>query len=217
MMKQRSMYTIGELAQAAGVTTRTIRYYTAEGLLPPPETRGKFAGYSDAHLQRLQLIARLKAAYLPLQEIRTRLEHLAPEEVARLLEETPPATQQRQMSSASDYLQRVLSGDEQALPVRARHPSRVRETTAAMQQDMLAGLPADIAGNAVVPHRPHPPYIAEDSPVWHVSEPERGEHWQRVALAPGVELHLRHPLDTGQRAAVDELLTLAAGLFRADT
>ncbi len=186
-MKQRSMYTIGELARAAGVTTRTIRYYTAEGLLPPPETRGKFAGYSEAHLHRLQLIARLKAAYLPLQEIRARLERLSPDEVARLLEETPPAPQQRQISSASDYLRRVLAGGEQTQPVRERHASRRRETMPAMERDMFAGHQAEPAGSAVAPRRPLPPYIAEEGPVWHVAEPSHGEQWQRVTLAPGVQ------------------------------
>ncbi|MDP8910091.1 MAG: MerR family transcriptional regulator [Chloroflexota bacterium] len=215
-MKQRPMYTIGELAQAAGVTTRTIRYYSAEGLLPPPDTRGKFAGYGDAHLHRLQLIGRLKAAYLPLQEIRARLERLSPEEVARLLEETPPATQQRQMSSASDYLQRVLTGGGQAQPARERRPSRARETTPAMERDILVGLQAEPVASPTAPGRPHPPYIAEEGAVYG-AEPSPGERWQRVTLAPGVELHLRHPVDAEHRAAVDELLARADGLFRSDT
>ncbi|CAA9235696.1 MAG: hypothetical protein AVDCRST_MAG26-1183 [uncultured Chloroflexia bacterium] len=215
-MKQRSIYTIGELARAAGVTTRTIRYYTAEGLLPPPDTRGKFAGYGNAHLHRLQLIGRLKAAYLPLQEIRARLERLSPEEVARLLEETPPATQQRQMSSASDYLQRVLAGGEQAQPTRDRRSSRAPETTPAMERDMLAGLHAEPDTNRTALGRPHPPYIAEEGAVY-AAEPSPGERWQRVTLAPGVELHLRHPVDAERRAAVDELLARADGLFHSDT
>src|SRR5438045_3652795 len=33
--------TIAELAARAGVTPRTIRYYVAEGLLPPPGGRGQ--------------------------------------------------------------------------------------------------------------------------------------------------------------------------------
>ena len=31
------MYTIKELADLAGVTTRTLRYYDQEGLLPPAQ------------------------------------------------------------------------------------------------------------------------------------------------------------------------------------
>ncbi|MDP9366568.1 MAG: MerR family transcriptional regulator, partial [Chloroflexota bacterium] len=62
-----------ELTEAAGVSVRTVRYYIAEGLLPPPAGAGPGSHYTAAHLDRLRLIARLKAAYLPLKEIRRRL------------------------------------------------------------------------------------------------------------------------------------------------
>jgi len=64
---------IAELAQRAGVTPRTIRYYVAEGLLPPPGGRGQRRAYTQEHLDRLAAIRELKAAYLPLHEIRRRL------------------------------------------------------------------------------------------------------------------------------------------------
>jgi DNA-binding transcriptional MerR regulator len=66
-------YSIGELADEAGVSTRTIRYYVSEGLLPPPVGAGPHSRYTDAHRQQLEIIGRLKAQYLPLKEIRRRL------------------------------------------------------------------------------------------------------------------------------------------------
>jgi len=39
-MAEAMFYTIGQLAELAGVTPRTIRYYTAEELLPRPDARG---------------------------------------------------------------------------------------------------------------------------------------------------------------------------------
>ncbi|MCC6705677.1 MAG: MerR family DNA-binding transcriptional regulator, partial [Thermomicrobiales bacterium] len=33
-------YSLQELSDAAGVSPRTVRYYIAEGLLPPPEPAG---------------------------------------------------------------------------------------------------------------------------------------------------------------------------------
>ena len=74
---EEEKFLIHELAEKAGVTVRTIRYYTNEGLLPQPEASGKYAYYSAAHLNRLELIRRMKDAYLPLREIRQTLVRLS--------------------------------------------------------------------------------------------------------------------------------------------
>jgi DNA-binding transcriptional MerR regulator len=61
---------IGELAQKAGVTPRTIRYYENLGLLNPSEREGSgFRYYTEAELLRLQKIDCLKALGLTLEEI----------------------------------------------------------------------------------------------------------------------------------------------------
>ena len=72
-MEEEREYSIGELADEAGVSTRTIRYYVSEGLLPPPVGSGPNSRYTEAHRDRLAIIGRLKAQYLPLKEIRRRL------------------------------------------------------------------------------------------------------------------------------------------------
>jgi DNA-binding transcriptional MerR regulator len=64
---------IGELAQHAGVTRRTIRYYVEIGLLPPPAGAGKAAVYGRDHLERLETIKALQGYRLSLEEIRDRL------------------------------------------------------------------------------------------------------------------------------------------------
>ena len=53
-------YTIDELAAAARVPSRTIRFYQARGALQAPEIRGRVAYYAAAHLERLQLIGQLQ-------------------------------------------------------------------------------------------------------------------------------------------------------------
>lgn len=78
-----------ELVEAAGISVRTVRYYIAEGLLPPPQGAGPRAAYTAEHLDRLRLIARLKDAYLPLREIRRRLRGLDAAAVRALLKEDP--------------------------------------------------------------------------------------------------------------------------------
>lgn len=63
---------IGELAQKAGVTPRTIRYYENLGLLSPNERQGKgFRYYTDTELAKLQKIDCLKSLGLTLEEITT--------------------------------------------------------------------------------------------------------------------------------------------------
>ena len=65
-----SAYTIDELAQATGMTTRNIRAHQSRGLLPPPEVRGRTGYYSDEHAARLRLILRMQADGFNLGAIR---------------------------------------------------------------------------------------------------------------------------------------------------
>lgn len=69
-------YSLDQLSKESGVTPRTVRYYVAEGLLPPPVTTGRYATYSQEHVDRLHAIGVLKEMYLPLREIRHRLSTL---------------------------------------------------------------------------------------------------------------------------------------------
>ena len=61
---------IGELAEKAGVTPRTIRYYENLRLLGPSEREGKgFRYYTEVELARLRKIDALKSLGLTLEEI----------------------------------------------------------------------------------------------------------------------------------------------------
>jgi DNA-binding transcriptional MerR regulator len=63
-------YTIDELAAAAHVPTRTIRFYQARGALMRPEIRGRVAYYGAVHLERLRFIAQLQDRGLRIDAIR---------------------------------------------------------------------------------------------------------------------------------------------------
>ncbi len=52
-------YRIDDLASAAGMTTRNVRAYQSQGLLPPPRREGRVGLYSEVHLARLRLIGSL--------------------------------------------------------------------------------------------------------------------------------------------------------------
>lgn len=70
----RPAYRLTELADAAGVTPRTVRYYIAQGLLESPGRLGPQTRYGDEHLERLRLIRGLQDERLSLGEIRRRLD-----------------------------------------------------------------------------------------------------------------------------------------------
>jgi len=65
---------IGELAQAAGVTSDTIRYYERLRLLPRPARSGAgYRIYAAADIERLQFIKQAQTLGLSLEEIRALL------------------------------------------------------------------------------------------------------------------------------------------------
>jgi DNA-binding transcriptional MerR regulator len=143
---ERETYKLQDLADAAAVTPRTVRYYIAQGLLPSPGRLGPHTRYGPEHLRRLRVVRRLQDEGLSLAEIRER-----------------------------------LSGEPEPM-------------VAPMMAPMMAPDFEPMLGSAVVHTRPAMPPT---------------DTWDRVALAPGVELHIRTPATAEARALVDELLQLA--------
>lgn len=218
-------FTIGELAKAANTTPRTIRYYTAEGLLPPPYARGRYALYSADHLARLQLIARLKESYLPLNEIQARIAPLSTEQVEQFLAEP---------EDASAYIAQVLGSPRRIVP--PQPPQAADEPPFAPRAAMLHEQRQPYAAAPPAPERPALRLgYAETRPAPHSSDaspsmlrrlvPQRppraaeeeqqvpGERWQRIVLAPGVELHMREPVAEAEREPIEQLIAAARTLF----
>jgi DNA-binding transcriptional MerR regulator len=65
---------IDELAQKAGLTVDTIRYYAREGLLSAPERSGRHKLYGPDHLDRLERIKELQGQRFSLAAIRAILD-----------------------------------------------------------------------------------------------------------------------------------------------
>ena len=72
-MAGASLLSIGSLADAAGVSRRTVRFYVQRGLLPAPVGLGRGAHYTEAHLARLLEIKTWQEQGFPLDEVRARL------------------------------------------------------------------------------------------------------------------------------------------------
>ncbi|NSW52569.1 MAG: MerR family transcriptional regulator [Anaerolineae bacterium] len=183
-MNDNEEMTISELADAAGVTVRTIRYYVNEGLLPPAETSGRYALYDASYLDRLELIRRWKDAYLPLKEIRERMAQLTDAQVREMLQQLDA------VEAAPPALDMV---ENHSLPI-AASPKSLRETSALDYIHTLrGGKPAETP-----PDQEALDYIHDIRKRQSVTPPPRkrswgnppGEPWRRIQVFPGFEIHI---------------------------
>ena len=216
-----SRYNLTELSRIADVTPRTVRYYIAQGLLPGPDVLGPAAHYDERHLGRLRLIKRLQVEHLPLAEIRARLAELDDEQIALLADEITPeargAARDDAGASALAYIRDVL-GD------RSRRPSEGVART---------GPPTGLSRTGRASSPPHRPmrlalsdFRAETNDLvaerWPTPAPKPRppgsvrSTWERIALAPDVELHVRRPLDRHTNKRLERLLDAARDLFKED-
>jgi DNA-binding transcriptional MerR regulator len=212
--------TLGELTAAADVSVRTVRYYIAEGLLPPPEGSGPGSSYARGHLDRLRLIQRLKEAYLPLKEIRRRLSGLSDDEVRSVLAaEDDRAAQVRPASStmlydeslagARDYLALLESGEEyRTEPMALQFPAAAAPLAAAQAESAPVPRPARSRGTrasaapaAMSPQRAEP-----------MASPEAGL-WHRIPLGDEAELVISDRVYGRYRDRIDWLVRWARKVF----
>ncbi|MEV6794516.1 MerR family transcriptional regulator [Streptomyces sp. NPDC051320] len=79
---EETAFTVDELAARAGVTVRTVRFYSSRGLLHPPVIGPRRVGlYGAAHLSRLALIEELQHHGMTLAAIERYLQQL-PEDLS---------------------------------------------------------------------------------------------------------------------------------------
>ena len=70
-MKDQDVYTTGEIAKMAGVTTRTIRYYDNKGILSPSSHNSSgHRLYTESDFIKLKRILALKYLGLSLEEVK---------------------------------------------------------------------------------------------------------------------------------------------------
>jgi DNA-binding transcriptional MerR regulator len=215
-MSNSDRFSLTELADLAGVTPRTVRYYLAQGLLPAVGAAGPGTRYDDRYLARLRLIRRLQGEHLPLAEIRRRLDHLDDDEIRELAgAEQPDAP----AGTALDYLRTVLGGQTTRQPVTLPLPP-VSVPPPRMTREMLA--PAESAAPVPAPAlmtRAEPLQAAAPADSTTATPPpaaiERSQ-WDRLALTPDIELNIRRPLSRAHQKQVDRLVTIARELFEED-
>ncbi|OGO29595.1 MAG: hypothetical protein A2136_07755 [Chloroflexi bacterium RBG_16_54_11] len=193
---------IHELAERAGVSVRTIRYYIEEGLLPQPKYEGRYSYYKTEFLDRLELIRRLKDSYLPLREIREIMNSLTDEEVHKRLNEL------------------TLHSPKFSTQPRAPHPSSSPGAKALEYIDHVMVNQNKYRAKGTN-EKPLPAYDQNSRAVFgpQIQQPEQltapanAETWQRVSLSPGVELHLRTPLEPATEDRVQQIVNFAKRIF----
>lgn len=123
---QRSQYTLQELAEKTGLTRRTIRYYIARGLVPAPDTAGRTAYYTDAHLEALNRVTSLKSQGYGLNDINKELHpadvnsitaerwilHRISSDVQIFVDADAPTWRLKRINEAAEELAAILSREE---------------------------------------------------------------------------------------------------------
>ena len=205
-------FSIGELATAAATTPRTIRFYTTEGLLPPPLTEGRNAIYTDVHRRRLRLIQRLKAAYLPLSAIKEQMAGLTDEQVTDLLERSGP---RRVENTSPPHAPRSSAHIEEP---QSSNVAYVAQILAVAEQALTASPGSEDGSNAkrVLIVSPALRSVDDSETVNTASASDGfayGEQWARIVLRPGIEIHIRQPVPESFRAGLEQWIALSQALF----
>jgi DNA-binding transcriptional MerR regulator len=166
-----------------GDVTARTVRYYVQQGLLPSPGLGAGARYGAGHLDRLRLIRRLQREHLPLAEIRRRLERLNDASI-RSLADTPLHRSAAPLGSAVDYVRSALG----AASSRPKPPSA------------RGSRPVPPRAAAALPPSPRPPAT------------DRAQ-WERIALSPDVEIHVRRPLSREDNRRLEKLIAEAQALF----
>lgn len=162
VVPSQSKYRVTEIP-----TERTIRFYTANGLVDKPgDKRGTSALYGYRQILQVLAVKYLQSHYLPLVKIRSLVENVSNRELEQLIPEVP---------SAAAAHRAFVRGDTAPVAPQARGASR------------------DSPAPAQAPPPP-PPATAEDSPdAWYRIEVAPGIelHVHAVALSADQRERLR--------------------------
>ena len=195
--------TLEDLATQSGLPLRTLRYYIQEGILQGPDTRGKYASYSQQHLDRIELIQRLKRLRLPLQEIRHLLENMSPEEVSTV--------RQYQDILKLQVKQPVRLDRSEFLSSQPRSSALEYIRSLEQGRENLRALTSNIDSSASAP--PAAAMPGKNQQKFNYQTDDRQENWTRIVLREGIELNVRTPMGADEKARVARLIEFARNLF----
>lgn len=102
--EQPALLTLEELTERVDLSVRTVRFYTSEGLVPPPLRQGRSGYYSTDHVARLELIRALQEHGFTLSAIKGYVDRIpadaTPSDIALHLSLLAPVTGERDVDVA---------------------------------------------------------------------------------------------------------------------
>ena len=172
-------YSVEELAGRLNISSRRIHFWVQSGLLDGPGA-GPGSRYTDEHLGKLFLIQKLRSEQRSLAEIRRALQREPKATFLALAEQAKAAVPAPDINAAQLVRQLLAESGPPAVSAASGAPA-------------VLGEPAPLR------------FTARQSPDgW-----ESNALYERKPLAPGVELHVQHPLSRASRKLVDQLIALA--------
>lgn len=215
-MDKPEEFDLKELCEAAHVTERTVRYYIAEGLLPTPVGVRSQSRYTAEHLERLQLIQRLKEQDFSLRQIKGLLDGKTATGLKPLLDPAYFSGEADEQSDPPLPIQLLPAQDFnrnlnetvgpplsifQSLNQPGINPSGRVETKA--PHSLKMGFTRNWTTD-----RPQLPDQEADSPEPAPDAPaanELSQLWEKLTIAPGVELMLDKTIADRHRALLANL------------
>lgn len=118
MNEGRTSYTVGQVAELAGVTVRALRYYDEIGLLPPSGRTGAgYRRYTPADLDRLARVLYYRELGFSLGQIATILDDPSADTAAHLRRQHALLHGGRYGDTATTHGQPGRSGQRSSQPV----------------------------------------------------------------------------------------------------
>lgn len=193
---------LASLAAGTGLSSRTIRSWVAQGLIPGPLNRGPNARYAADTFERLLAIRTMRDILgIPLPAIRQELLVATPDQIAsyaaKAVTLAPEPTELQSFSrsappnDAQDYLREIRV--KAAFMHDSEPGSRSSELAAA----------SNAGGFEVLEKR-----LAGGRPKAAMPRKARTEDWSRIPVTPDVEFHVRGRLDAEARARIERCADL---------
>ncbi len=196
----KESYLINQLAEKAGVTVRTIRYYVNEGLLAPPQTKGRYSAYDEDALYRIRLIKFYKESYLPLSRIRELLDSMTPEEIRATVEKyekEPPEFNLPMMSESQIQANENYSAREYLRNLKEPAPREYN------QDNQMA--PPSSPSPALL-RRMSPEPMSLESRDMSNTPPKPPDTWRRIEVDDGMEILVREDVYRKRRQEIEMFL-----------